>query len=115
MLQGFGKIGAAVLVGAGLLSAVGCSVDVYTPAPRGEVVVEDAGPDYGPPEPQYEEVPPPPYVDAVWIGGEWTWHDHHWYWAHGHYEHRPYGYHRWHPAYWHEGPHGYVRVEGHWE
>lgn len=122
MLKGIGQKGIAVGVGTMLLVAAGCTVDVYSPPPRGEVVV-DAPPPQGDvvvtdePPVVAEEVPPgpPPEEGVVWIQGDIVFEGGHWVRRPGHYGRPPAGRRHWVAATYRRGEHGYVRVEGHWE
>jgi hypothetical protein len=68
------------------------------------------------------QAPPPPPVEVetiqpgpeyVWTGGEWVWNNG-WYWSAGYWALPPYPGYIWVAGYWGPGPHGYVRVGGHW-
>jgi WXXGXW repeat (2 copies) len=110
-------------LGIALLGAAGCGVDVYTPAPRGAVIVDEnpPPPEYGsevvveaPPAPYEEVVPASPGPNYIWVGGYWGRRGGHYYWYRGHYA-RGNGHHRWVAGYWNHGSHGYIWVEGRWE
>jgi hypothetical protein len=121
MLYAKAKTGLAVGMGAAILVAAGCSVDVYTPAPQA-VVVDEGPPPQPPPDQVVVEAPPAPYVevvpdspgpDFVWVGGYWGYSGGRYVWIRGRYIHG-HGRH-WHPGYWNRGPGGYVFVQGRWE
>jgi hypothetical protein len=57
--------------------------------------------------------PAAPYVDAVWIPGEWRWEGHEYVYVRPHYEHLRRG-HVWIPGHWRDVRGGSVWVAGHW-
>src|ERR1700678_2339969 len=67
--------------------------EVYVPAPPPAVVSVYVEPPVGQPPPiavgwappamLVESPPPPPFTQAVWVGGYWVWQGN-WVWAHGH-------------------------------
>jgi surface antigen len=66
-----------------------------------------------PPPPPVEVIPPPPGPGYAWTDGEWVWNNG-WYWSAGYYVPSPGPEFVWVAGYWGPGPHGYVRVGGHW-
>ena len=69
--------------------------------------------DQPPPPPPAETIVVAPGPGCVWMDGEWVWSGQ-WFWVSGHWGYPPYPHAVWVRGYWGRGPHGWVRVSGHW-
>lgn len=66
-----------------------------------------------PPSAPVETVLVSPGPEYVWTEGEWVWNGR-WIWVAGHWGIPPRPHAVWVAGYWTRGPHGYIRVAGHW-
>src|ERR1700690_2135326 len=86
-------------------------VSVYVEPPVGEPPPIAIG--WAPPAMLVEAPPPPPFAEAIWIGGYWVWQGN-WVWAHGHWLGPPQPGYGWvHPYYENRGG-VVIFVGGHW-
>lgn len=67
-----------------------------------------------PPEPQVENVPPPPAVGMVWVGGHWSYTRRGWVWIGGSYVRPPRPGAVWVPGHWKHRRGGHIWISGHW-
>lgn len=67
-----------------------------------------------PPAPQEEQIPDPPFEDAVWIYGYWNWAGTVYVWIPGYYMRRPRSNLYWYPGGYVRRGDGYIYVHGRW-
>lgn len=80
----------------------------YSPVPaNSEVYIT-------PPVPLVEEIPPPPFEEAVWVYGYWAWSGSSYYWVDGRYVQPPRVGVIWYPGGYIYGRRGYIYVRGRW-
>jgi len=68
---------------------------------------------WAPPPLLVETLPPPPFEDAVWVGGYWVWHGD-WVWAHGHWIEPPHPGYTWVQPYYEHRDGEVIFVDGFW-
>ena len=66
-----------------------------------------------PPAVKVEVKPAPPYADAVWMPGHWSWYGNEYVWVSGRWTKPNKGY-VWIPGHWAKKPRGWVWIDGHW-
>jgi hypothetical protein len=89
------------------------------PPPPREVVVEEAPPEAvvvqeAPPPVVVETPGPAPEVGVVWVGGFYSYHDHHYFWVHGRWGRPPYRGAHWEAHRWVHERGGYHYHPGGW-
>ena len=97
------------LLGATLLGSTTACVGGMEPAGAGVVWVQRS-----PPRERYEERPPYPGPEFIWISGYWVWGGADYDWTPGRWERRPTSRAKYDRGRWYHGRGGWYWVEGRW-